>query len=190
MKIYTKTGDGASTGLLGGRVMKTHPQIASIGALDELNAAIGEILSFQQLKDNIRENIKYERGVYGAIEDKLLRIQNELFHLGAWFACVKQPKVYSHCNFFDASKVLELEIDEWEKKIKPLKNFILPGGDPIAAKLFVVRTIVRRCELSFHLCINSPNMMIYLNRLSDWFFVLARYCNKLAGVDEIVWEQS
>ncbi|MBI2598616.1 cob(I)yrinic acid a,c-diamide adenosyltransferase [Candidatus Curtissbacteria bacterium] len=126
------------------------------------------------------------------ITDKLLRIQAELFVLGSSLAVtgnmkVRMPKISKACV-----TRLEKEIDIWEKGLTPLKNFILPGGGKTGAKLHLARAVCRRAERLIvdldRLDKLNPNVLVYINRLSDWFFVAARYANKLENIPEWVWK--
>ena len=178
MKIYTKTGDSGTTSLFGGkRLTKDDLRVEAYGNVDELNSLLGTVLS-EQPPDNIAK--------------KLLRIQEELFVLGTGLASpgilkVKIPRVKK--PFITR---LEQEIDSWDKNLPKLRNFILPGGSKVGSQLHLARSVARRAErsiaaLSQNEKINK-NAQIYINRLSDWLFVLARYVNKLEGQEEKIWK--
>ncbi|HZL58785.1 MAG TPA: cob(I)yrinic acid a,c-diamide adenosyltransferase [Stellaceae bacterium] len=174
-RIYTRTGDRGETGLGdGSRVAKASPRVETYGTVDEANATIG--LARLHAK--------------GAADAMLARIQNELFDLGADLAEArgkldKIPRI-------GASQVarLESEIDALEKGLKPLTNFVLPGGTPLAASLHLGRTIVRRAErLLAALALKepvNPEAVKYLNRLSDHLFVLSRHANA-RGKKDVLW---
>ncbi len=178
MKIYTKTGDDGTTGLIGNkRVKKSHPRIASYGMVDELNASIGMILSSKLGKD---------------IRDLLTTVQNDLFVVGADLANANlknksnrvTPKMVSY---------LEKEIDRLEEKLSPITYFILPGGDLIASQIHLARAICRRAETNMvHLSesedINN-SCLIYMNRLSDLLFVVARTINKRKKISDVAWKK-
>lgn len=178
VKVYTKTGDSGITSLFGGeRTNKDSIRIMAHGDVDELNSLIGLILA----DDPKRE-----------ISKKLLRVQAELFVLGSDLATppyvkTKVPRIRkSHINR------LEREIDQWDEKLPQLKNFILPGGSKVGAGLHLARSVARRTErvivaLSQHEKINV-NDLAYINRLSDWLFVAARYINHLEKIPEIIWK--
>jgi cob(I)alamin adenosyltransferase len=179
-KIYTKTGDKGDTGLFGGgRVAKYSIRIEAYGTVDELNSFIG--LACTEIKDE-------------GIKSLLKKIQNELFTVGSNLASVADNK--SKNNIIpevtgDFIKGAENEIDNYEKKLEPLKNFILPGGSKGSALLHVCRTICRRAErkvveLKSKEIVND-NILIFLNRLSDLFFVLARYENQVSSVPDVKW---
>lgn len=187
MKIYTKGGDRGTTSLFGGeRVEKNSLRIRAYGEIDELNSLIGVILAeWSNVEVEPRQEVQ-------PLRKKLLRIQQELFVLGADLATpyavkVKVPrigKIYI--------KRLEKEIDNLSKQLSPLKKFILPGGSQLGSKLHLARTIARRAERSIvHLASEEKidkNAIVYINRLSDWLFVLARYANKLGKNPEIAWK--
>ncbi len=214
MKIYTKTGDGGTTSLFGGkRTEKTSIKIEAVGTVDELNSVIGVILTdeiFASLRGaKQRSNLEIakrslSRDSFASLRmtlegpamtdtrNKLLRIQNELFVIGSNLATpagakVKIPKI-------SKSQItrLEKEIDSWGKDLPSLKNFILPGGSQTGAHLHHTRSITRRLErVVVTLSTNEPidkNILTYLNRLSDWFFTLARYINKEEKIEEIPWK--
>ena len=179
MKIYTKTGDTGETGLYGGtRVAKDAMRVEACGTVDELNACIGFVRS--QIQD--RE-----------IDTTLHRIQNELFDIGADLATLEtHPKAASLRIPPTLTPELEGEIDRFEAQLPPLKNFILPGGSPCGAAVHLARTVCRRAErcvvtLAKAETVN-PEVLIYLNRLSDLLFVLARTVNHRSGESEPLWE--
>ena len=177
MKIYTKTGDDGNTGVQGNlRMSKSHPRIIAYGTVDEANAALGIVLT-NLLDDDIAEILRI--------------IQNELFLVGADLSNPNLNDIRNRISLEMIQK-LELSIDKFESELPPLTNFILPGGEIAAAQLHYVRTIVRRAEtlvvqLSEKNEINS-NCMIYLNRLSDLFFVISRLMNYRKGKDDILWK--
>lgn len=182
MKIYTKTGDKGETGLFGGeRVSKHSVRIEAYGTLDELNSFIG--LTITEVEDE-------------AVKKLLQIIQNQLFSIGADLATPDNEKT-KKLNVFrtpeDYYLSIEKEIDKYETKLKQLKNFILPGGSKGAALLHICRTITRRAERTVVALNNAVkignNIIIFLNRLSDLFFVLARYENAITGTPDIEWKQ-
>ena len=179
MKIYTKTGDTGETGLYGGmRVSKDAMRVEACGTVDELNACIGFVRS--QIQDEEINAIFH-------------RIQNGLFDLGADLATLDtHPKAKS----LRISPILTVEleglIDRLEEQLPPLRNFILPGGSASGAAVHLARTVCRRAErrvvsLSKVEAVN-PEVLVYLNRLSDLLFVLARVINQRADVPEPLWE--
>jgi cob(I)alamin adenosyltransferase len=178
MKIYTKTGDDGSTGLIGGeRVSKSDARIDCVGAVDELNAAIGWSAV----------------GAQGELLKSLRVIQNELFVIGSHLAS-PDGQAAASLPALDESAVgrMEMEIDTATAKLPPLRDFILPGGCESSARLHFTRTVCRRAErilVAFSHDRPVPQMVLtYLNRLSDWLFVQARLANKTAGEAEIIWK--
>lgn len=185
MKIYTKTGDKGSTSLLGGqRVEKNHPKLKAYGTVDELNSHIGLLLSF--VKTEISNSDKEQSFIF--------EIQNHLFLLGSHLACLEDSdRKKFKITDFDSSKTefLEKGIDQLEKNLSELKNFILPGGSKSSAQAHICRTVCRRAErLVACLKNNDSTWLVYLNRLSDYFFVLARHLNHLQNVDDVIWVQN
>jgi cob(I)alamin adenosyltransferase len=176
MKIYTKTGDAGETGLFGGgRVPKDHPRVRAYGEVDELNAALGLAAAL--------DPAAFER-------DLLESIQRDLFTIGAELATPDPAKIRGPLVTGRVA-TLETAIDRHEATLKPLKNFILPGGAPKAAALHVARTVCRRAERAVVMLNREQtvNQIIihYLNRLSDLLFVLARAVNAHAGRPDVTW---
>lgn len=178
MKIYTKTGDRGETSLFGGeRVAKDALRIEAYGTVDELNSLLGVARSF---KPGIE------------VETILDKIQNDLFVLGADLAT---PPSATNANTprveLRHGEELEPIIDSLESKLRPLKAFILPGGPPAGAHLHLARTVCRRAERLVVKLSRAEGTVgasvVYLNRLSDLLFVLARYANHLDGADETEW---
>ncbi len=182
MKIYTGTGDKGETGLFGGeRVLKSDIRVEAYGCVDELNAFIG--LAMTEVND---ENVK----------KILLNIQNNLFTIGSDLSTPdteknkklnipRTPESY----YIDIEKL----IDRFSGDLEELKYFILPGGSKAAAMMHICRTICRKAERAV-VELNSSvqignNVIVFLNRLSDLFFVLARYLNRQVGVPDVKWEQ-
>lgn len=181
MKIYTKTGDDGSTGVLGpGRYSKDHPRIVAYGTVDELNAVLG-LVRTQELGEN-----------HGAI---LATLQNQLFLVGAALAD-PSPKGPFHAAITDEHvRGLEEVIDALEAELPPLTQFILPGGSGAGAQLHLARTVSRRAERAVVTLAHAANehvprqLIVYLNRLSDLLFVLARAVNHQAGVPDVPWSR-
>jgi cob(I)alamin adenosyltransferase len=179
MKIYTKTGDSGDTSLFGGqRVPKDALRIEAYGTVDELNSVIGIVLA--DSPDPLIAKI-------------LTQVQHQLFELGADLAT---PRAGARAGIKrleprDAS-ALEKHIDAVESHLKPLRSFILPGGSPVAARLHFARTVCRRAErIVVRLSRNEDigeGITMYLNRLSDLLFVLARHANSSAAVAEVKWK--
>jgi len=182
MKIYTKGGDKGETGLYGGkRVSKDSLRIEAYGTVDELNSFIG--LTLTEVIDQETKTI-------------LQQIQNNLFILGSDLSAPLNEETEKHKvpriaeeHFLN----IEKEIDRIDLKLDELRNFILPGGAKGAALLHICRTICRRAERKVVALNNTvklnPYILIFLNRLSDLFFVLARYENKISGKEDIKWQK-
>jgi len=181
-KLYTRAGDKGLTSLFGGkRVPKDNLRIEAYGQIDELNSAIGVAASFLRRRTLVR---------------LLQSVQNELFNIGAELASPNKRKAASSQMFrLPVEKVVQLEkwIDEYDAKIPPLKTFILPSGDNAATLLHLARTICRRAErAAVTLAGNeevNPQIIAYLNRLSDLLFALARYVNKVEKRQELPWKK-
>jgi cob(I)alamin adenosyltransferase len=175
-KIYTRIGDGGTAGLVdGSRVSKSSLRMAAIGEIDEANAAIGVAIAALGGGDTAL---------------RLLSIQNDLFDLGA---DVATPGEVEGALRIVASQVarLEIEIDDMNDKLEPLTSFILPGGSPAVAALHLARTVVRRAERAA-VALNAaeplnPQLLAYLNRLSDHLFVAARFIAAQEGGD-VLWQ--
>ncbi len=182
MKIYTRTGDDGSTGLFGGdRVEKNHPRIRAYGTVDEVNASIGVACS-----------VLPDAADYEHLKSDLIEIQRQLFVLGADLATPTGSRaVVPRITEADV-RVLEETIDRSEEQLPELANFILPGGHPAAASLHVARTTCRRAEREVVEAMRAEELnaqaIIYLNRLSDLLFVLARLANHLAAIQDVPWK--
>ena len=179
-RIYTRTGDDGTTGLGDGtRVPKTSPRIVAYGTVDELNAQLGVVRAANPAAE---------------LAATLLRIQNDLLHVGAQLSMPDTVDAKTRGPTIESRHVAELErlLDELNQKLEPAKNFVLPGGHAAAAQLHVARTVCRRAErLTIELAQQEPigeHVIPYLNRLSDLLFVMARYQNKVAGIDETLWD--
>ena len=179
MKIYTKTGDDGTTGLLGpARVRKDDPRIDAYGTVDELNALIG---------------VARAQPIDGEIDAVLARVQNDLFVVGAALADPDPDGPFHHGVNEGHARSLEERIDAFESVLPRLTQFILPGGTPAGAQLHLARTVCRRAErLLVHLGhqegahVPGP-LVVYLNRLSDALFVFARAANHRAGMPDVPW---
>ncbi len=178
--VYTKTGDKGTTSLIGGtRVPKNHYRLEAYGTIDELNSFIGMLLSFE-LDDKTRKMI--------------LNIQNKLFVIGAYLATDNKKNNIRKPIQYDISIVEELEVamDEMDETLPPLKYFVLPGGHQAVSYCHIVRTICRRAEriilsMSEQTEVNEI-ILKYINRLSDYFFVLSRFLSKKFNVKENYWK--
>lgn len=185
MKIYTKTGDKGETGLYGGtRVSKASARVESYGTIDELNAFIGVAKS--EIKDE-------------KIISQLKKIQFDLFTVGAESATPADKLMLANGTsrlplIISETEIEELEqwMDEMEETLEPLQFFILPGGGRVATALHVARTVCRRAERAMVFLNETeavrPELIKYLNRLSDYLFVLARYASKINGEVEEFWD--
>lgn len=179
-KVYTRTGDDGTTGLGGGqRVSKDSLRIAVYGTVDELNSQLGVALC---------------SGLENEIALALVRIQNELFHLGSDLCVLEEDKKSRPVPAIEEHHVaaLETEIDDFAGGLEPLQNFVLPGGSPGAAQLHLARTVCRRAErLLVALATEEPVgpfTLPYLNRLSDALFVMARVENQKKSVEDVLWD--
>ncbi len=181
MKIYTKTGDKGSTSLIGGtKVPKSHLRIEAYGTVDELNSHIG--LCRDLLTD-------------GNNREVLLEVQDRLFTIGSSLACdpVKEPKMRIPDLKETDIELLEKEMDAMEEVTTEMKSFILPGGHMTVSHLHIARCVCRRAE---RCCVRleseslemEPIILKYLNRLSDYLFVLSRYTSQQLNVAEIPWK--
>lgn len=182
MKIYTRKGDDGSTGLLGGaRVPKHHLRIESYGTIDELNAHLGMLIDLA--------------GEHGP-RDMLLRIQDRLFTLGSHLATdpehagkMKLPELS-----LDDVSALEYAMDNMDETLPEMRNFVLPGGHPVVSQCHVARCVCRRAErlvvaLHEHEPVDAC-ILTYLNRLSDYLFVLSRWWSMTLGAEERPWRPS
>lgn len=187
MKIYTKTGDKGETGIIGSRVLKNSAVIHSIGNIDELNSLLGLILSKASQENKHAESSK-------TWVNTINKIQNALFDLGAILAKGKSDQ-----DFVNLTLILEKEIDLMQKDLKPLLNFILPGGSEISSYIHLARSTCRRAERFLVETITEQSnrksedreqlfeALSFINRLSDYLFVLARYINNELGYEDIIW---
>jgi cob(I)alamin adenosyltransferase len=181
MNIYTRTGDRGDTGLFGGgRVPKDDPRVEAYGDVDELNAALGLARAIELMP---------------RVDEVLVPVQRDLFAIGALLATPDRDKMHEQLAKarVDEDRVAQLEaaIDAGEAELEPLRAFILPGGTPKAAALHVARTVCRRAErrvVALAHTVEIPQLVVmYLNRLSDLLFVLARVANRRAGAGEVTW---
>lgn len=181
MKIYTKTGDTGDTALFGGgRTPKSDPRVEAYGDVDELNATLGLARASELMP---------------RIDEVLVPIQRDLFAIGALLATPDREKMKQHLAKarIDEARIAELEhaIDDGDAELEPLKAFIIPGGTHKAAALHLARTVCRRAErhvVALRATVEVPAIVIvYLNRLSDLLFTLARVANRRAGAGEVTW---
>jgi cob(I)alamin adenosyltransferase len=179
MKIYTKTGDAGETSLYGGqRVSKADARVEAYGTVDETNAALG---------------VARAHGVVRDVDALLEQIQNDLFVVGGELACPPERVATLGMALIDSTQIeaLEQAIDRYEAELQPLRSFVLPGGSIAASALHLARAVCRRAErlvvtLSGASSVRNE-LVVYLNRLSDLLFVLARHANKAAFVTDVAW---
>jgi cob(I)alamin adenosyltransferase len=174
MPIYTRTGDTGTTALFGGkRVLKSDEVVDLYGSIDELNSWVG-LIAAEITEANIRKF--------------LFTIQSDLFTIGSTLAGWQGGKLE---GLEERASEMEHEIDEMEKTLSPLANFILPGGSKVGSAIHIVRSVCRRAERQLVAYAQKQpidgNIIKYINRLSDLFFVLARYINKNERVEEVAW---
>jgi cob(I)alamin adenosyltransferase len=181
MKIYTRTGDAGETSLFGGgRVRKDHPRTSAYGDVDELNSALG---------------LARATAPVDLFDELLDQIQRDLFSVGGRLATPRPEKVAKAMEKAvlppERAAAFERVMDEAEAELAPLRAFVLPGGTPKAAALHVARTVCRRAERSVVTLAAedevSPDVLVYLNRLSDLLFTLARLANHRAGTADLTW---
>jgi cob(I)alamin adenosyltransferase len=190
MKIYTKTGDLGETGLIGGRrISKHHARIIAYGSVDELNSSVGLGLATFRSSQHAND--------FPDLIETLLTIQNDLFTLGADLADASP----STDNYYGSPRIsdemittVEKTIDTLEEELSPISFFILPGGSLESGQLHLSRSIARRSEISVIALSKAeeinPLTIIYLNRLSDLFFVMARTANKRLGIPDNAWKRT
>lgn len=173
MKIYTRTGDRGTTSIVGGeRLPKSHPRIEAYGTIDELNSWIGLLIADKNCPSDARE--------------LMTGIQSRLFDIGGRLAGTP-------CAGITSSNISKLEenIDKMDTQLPALTQFVLPGGTPLAARVNIARTVCRRAERLMVDVATSiglePEPLIFINRLSDWLFTFARFCNHRSGNDEKFW---
>ena len=185
MKLYTKTGDKGETGLFGGkRVKKDNLRVEAYGTIDETNAAIGVARSY------IHEGSSGSREALGYIDSVLEVVQNKLFAIGSQLSG-SNDDAYSVKD--SDVEFLEKCIDHIDESIPPIRNFILPFGTDLCARLHLARTVSRRAERRIVQLSASegvdPALLVYVNRLSDFLFTLARYANKAQDVPDSLWKK-
>lgn len=184
-KVYTKTGDQGQTGLVSGnRILKSDERIDLYGELDELNSRIGVSLSLLAGPE------------YESIGQFLRSLQSAIFDLGSNMACEAEFRAKYNLPQITEKLIQEIEdeIDRMDSELTPLKSFVLPGGSYPAATIHLCRTNARSVERKLIAYSTSSkeelpvNSLIFLNRLSDYFFVLSRYVNKSKNTEEILWQ--
>lgn len=182
MRLYTRTGDEGKTSVIGGRLTKDDTRVVAYGTTDEVNCFVGQAIS--QLDEELFPDIKQE----------LVKIQHELFDCGGDLAMLKVTEERPYKAKDEMVTFLEERIDEYIKEAPELERFILPGGAPAAATLHVCRTVTRRAERYVSRLARegeiNPVVLKYLNRLSDYFFAVARIVNARLGVKDVEYERS
>jgi cob(I)alamin adenosyltransferase len=185
--IYTKHGDQGQSSLVGGeRVNKNHPRLNAYGTIDELCSQLGFVLSL----------INQNQPELDSTKTALVKIQNELFQLSSRLACANSEMKKQLPSFADNNvHFLETEIDQMEKDLPKLKNFILPSGNQAASFLHIARTVCRRAEREIFTLTESDEedqdlilLLKYTNRLSDFLFVTARWINYKSGIADQIWK--
>lgn len=182
--LYTRTGDAGTTSLVGGeRVLKNCLRLDSYGEIDELSSWLGVAAA--------------DPACPAAIREELQQVQNELFNIGCYLATAVAPGSTPECpSLSDGSKIEKIEkgIDRLDEATPKIRAFVLPGGSQTAGWLHLGRTVCRRAERVLHALASEeyvdPAVLKYINRLSDYLFIAARYANHEAGVEEITWKQS
>ena len=187
-KIYTRTGDKGKTSLIGGtRVSKSNSRLEAYGTFDELNSVVG--LLIEVLKST---PLPAAAPPIKTVDGLLTNIQNDLFNLGSHLAC-EDANLRTQLPSVTEVHIQELEkaMDEFSSELPPLKNFILPGGSRAGGFAHLARTVCRRAERATVALQETDHVeddvIIYINRLSDFFFVLARHLNRLFGNEETIW---
>ncbi len=187
-RVYTRTGDTGETALVGGtRVPKDSPRIVAYGTLDELNAIVGIVRTFNEERLTKGEHHRW-------LDEVLRQIQNELFDLGGELATPPEAEYEGMFKVGEAQvTALERLMDRCQKDLEPLKSFTLPGGGRINAFLHQARTVCRRAEREILTASRTEPInewaLRYVNRLSDLFFVLSRWVAKRLGEKEYLWER-
>ena len=180
MKIYTKKGDKGNTQLLGGTIVKKNNfRLECYGTIDELNSFVGNI---------------YDQDINKVHKDNLYRIQNQLFNLGSCISYDGTKKNLELPNIKEKDIIsIEKEIDKMDNQLPSLKNFILPSGHPTVSKCHIARTVCRRAERNLIAIEEYENInhlhLKYLNRLSDYFFVLARFILMENDISDVEWQK-
>jgi cob(I)alamin adenosyltransferase len=185
VKTYVGSGDRGRTSLLSGeRVEKSHGRIEAVGDVDELNSLLGALVAALPEKQE-------------KLRDELEGVQADLFHVGAWLATSPGSPTLEMLREIGPghTKAIEAAIDRIEATLPPLRSFILPGGHPTAAWAHIARAVCRRAERQVsRLAAGEPaerlrSVIAYLNRLSDYLFVVARFCNALHGIPDKMWQK-
>lgn len=181
-QLYTRTGDQGTTSLVGGeRVKKNSARLEAYGTIDELSSCLGAIAS--------------DPGCDSEVRGQILAVQNELFNIGGYLATAPAPGQKPRCVTIDEALLQTMEgwIDALDEQTPKIRAFVLPGGCQLSSKAHVARTVCRRAERRILELVDTeyvdPAVVRYVNRLSDYLFIVARYFNFLAGVEEVVWKK-
>lgn len=181
-QLYTRTGDMGSTSLVGGeRVKKNSVRLEAYGTIDELSSCLGTIAS--------------DPDCTAEVKGQLMDIQNELFNVGGYLATAVKAGEEPRCVSLDAARIQTLEgwIDALDEQTPKIRAFVLPGGSPLAARTHVARTVCRRAERRILDLAETDYVdravIRYINRLSDYLFIAARYLNFMKGVEEVTWKK-
>ncbi|MCR4995220.1 MAG: cob(I)yrinic acid a,c-diamide adenosyltransferase [Bacteroidales bacterium] len=181
--LYTRTGDSGTTSLVGGqRVAKTHVRLEAYGTVDELNAHIGLLIAMLSPIPDAQVHCQ-----------RLIGIQNLLFSIGSMLATDTSERAYRPGRFITEADISDMEqaIDKAEEDLPGWRGFILPGGTSAAAQAHVCRTVCRRAERRIYALAAEADvdalLLAYINRLSDYFFALAKKINHSAGIEENIW---
>lgn len=182
-QVYTKQGDQGKTSVVGDRIAKNHPRVIAIGEVDELNAFVG--FAIEAMKN---------QSVFETLQAQCLSLQQQLFNLGAQLCVLeKHKKPNTPCVTENTITELENQIDSMNKDLPELNSFILPGGGEVSARLHLARTVCRRAERALVSLDQAEKLdgteLPFINRLSDWFFVAARFAAVLSNEQETLWER-
>ena len=195
-KIYTRTGDAGDTGLGdGSRIKKTHPRVEAIGTVDELNSIIGLLIEDLVQQAELRTDTGEAQESLSSSADFLSSSQHRLFDLGGELSMPGQQEDQQQYAILTPSHVADIEVnlDALNQHLEPLVNFIMPGGSALIARCHLARAVCRRAERRVialaELAPVNPHSLHYLNRMSDYLFVLARSCAAATGKDEVLWQQ-
>jgi cob(I)alamin adenosyltransferase len=182
-QLYTGTGDQGLTSLVGGeRVKKNSLRLDAYGTIDELSSSLGVVAADKECPDEVKGQIR--------------EVQNELFNIGAYLATAVAHGTQSPCSSLaDGSRIKELEgwIDSLDEQTPKIRAFVLPGGSKTAAECHMARTICRRAERAILTLADTeyvdPALVRYINRLSDYLFIAARFQNFIQGIEEVTWKK-
>lgn len=178
--LYTRTGDGGTTSLVdGSRASKAHPRVEAYGDIDELSSALGLLASAKECPDEIR--------------DEITHVQHILFEVGGYLATpVAEGASPMLKGMEEETAKVEGWVDSLDERVPKLRSFILPGGSETASRCHVARTVCRRAERKMTALAETeyvdPQVISYINRLSDYLFIAARYLNFLGGIEDIAWK--